>query len=145
MCSTGEGAEDGGRSNRSRLRTENALMMRRISSVPSPSTELKQHKAFVNTVSNRQDYTKHFKINFTLWQTHSMKHHLNFSGKHLAMLQLMHISSLYKYPPQSKISYSFIQLSKLEQCRVNKFARSFIPQHRIQTWVLLVESPKLYP
>ena len=28
-------------------------------------------------------------LHFTIWQTYSIKHHLNFSGKHLATMQLM--------------------------------------------------------
>ena len=35
----------------------------------------------------------------TPWQTFSIKHHLNFSGKHSAMLQLIHVGCSYKYPP----------------------------------------------
>jgi len=44
------------------------------------------------------------KAHYTLlpWQTYSIVHHLNFSGKHLAKLQLMREGCLYKYPPLSK-------------------------------------------
>ena len=51
---------------------------------------------------------------------------------------------LYEYPPLSIARYSFIQLSELEQCRVEQFAQAFTRLHRIQTWVLVVESPNLY-
>ena len=57
------------------------------------------------------------------------------------MLQLMREGCSYTYPPLSIARYSFIQLRELEQCRVKKL---LTPQHRIQTWVLVVESPKLY-
>jgi hypothetical protein len=39
----------------------------------------------------------------------------------------------YKYPPLSIARYLFIQLSGLEQCRVNKLAKVLTPQHRIWT------------
>ena len=53
---------------------------------------------------------------FTLpWQTCSIKHHLNFSRE----------GRSYTYPPLSIARYSFIQLSELEQCRVNKLAQGF--------------------
>ena len=51
----------------------------------------------------------------------------------------------YTYPPLSIGSYSFIQLSKLEQCGVKKLAQGFNTAARIRTRVLVVESPKLYP
>ena len=41
------------------------------------------------------------------------------------MLQLMREGCSYTYPPLYIVSYSFIQLSKLEQCRVNKLAQCF--------------------
>ena len=40
-------------------------------------------------------------------------------------LQLMREGCLYTYPPLSIASYSFIQLSKLEQYRVKKLAQGF--------------------
>ena len=41
------------------------------------------------------------------------------------MLQLMRESCLCTYPPLSIAKYSFIQLSELEQCRVEKLAQGF--------------------
>ena len=41
------------------------------------------------------------------------------------MLQLMREGCSYTYPPLSIARYSFIQLSELEQCRVNKLAQRF--------------------
>ena len=61
------------------------------------------------------------------------------------MLQLMHEGCSYKYPPLSAARYSFIELSELELFRMNKLAQDFTWQHRISTWVLLVERLKLYP
>ena len=61
------------------------------------------------------------------------------------MLQLMREGCSYTYPPLSIVSYSFIQLSELEQCRVKKLAQGFNTAARIRTRVLVVESPKLYP
>ena len=62
------------------------------------------------------------------------------------MLQLMREGCSYTYPPLSLARYSFIQLSELEQCRVEKnLPKVLTQQHRIRTRVLGVESPKLYP
>ena len=41
------------------------------------------------------------------------------------MLQIMREGCSYTYPPLSIVSYSFIQLSELEQCRVKKRAQGF--------------------
>ena len=41
------------------------------------------------------------------------------------MLQLMREGCSYTYPPLSIASYSFIQLSELEQCRVKELAKGF--------------------
>ena len=41
------------------------------------------------------------------WQTYSKRHHLNFCGKHPAMLQLMHEGCSYKYSPLSVARYSY--------------------------------------
>ena len=41
------------------------------------------------------------------------------------MLQLMREGCSYTYPPLSIVSYSFIQRSELEQCRVKKLAQGF--------------------
>ena len=41
------------------------------------------------------------------------------------MLQLMREGYSYTYPPLSIASYSFIQLSELEQCRVKTVAQGF--------------------
>ena len=51
--------------------------------------------------------------------------------------------TLHKYPLLSTARSSFIQLIKLEQCRVKKLAHDLIQEHRIGTRVLLVESVKL--
>ena len=59
------------------------------------------------------------------------------------MLPLMHEGSLYTYPPLPIARYSLTQLSELEHCRMKKLPQSFNTAHRIQTRVLLVESPKL--
>ena len=61
---------------------------------------------------------------------------------HAAILRRLLV---HKYSSLSIARYSFIQLSELEQCRVKKLAQGFTWQHRIRTWVLLVESPMLYP
>ena len=58
------------------------------------------------------------------------------------LLQLMRKGCSYTL---SIVRYSFIQLSELEQCRVKKLAHGFNTAARIQTRVLVVESPKLCP
>ena len=58
------------------------------------------------------------------------------------MLQLMREGCSYIYPPVYIARYSFIQQGELEQCLPKFF---FNTAHRIRTWVLVVESPKLYP
>ena len=52
----------------------------------------------------------------------------------------------YSFPPLSRARYASIQLSELEQCRVNKLAQVFNTTALwIRTQVLIVKSPKLYP
>ena len=55
---------------------------------------------------------------FKALQICSTKHHLNLFGIHPSMLVLMREGWKYKHPPLSIATYSFIQLSELEQCRV---------------------------
>ena len=61
------------------------------------------------------------------------------------MLQLMREGCSYTYPLLSIVSYSFIQLSELEQCRVKNLPKVLTPQLRIRTRVHVVKSLKLYP
>ena len=61
------------------------------------------------------------------------------------MLQLMREGCSYSYLPRSIASYSFIQLSELEQGRVKKLAQGFNTAAQDSNPVLVVESPKLYP
>ena len=59
-------------------------------------------------------------LQFISWHTYSLEHHIEFSGKHSAMLQLMHKKQFVdKYLPLCLGRHSFTQLSKLK--------------HRIQT------------
>ena len=103
-------------------------------------------------------------------QTCSIRHYLNLSGKHPVLRTAQHFTSptdLFNQTLSQLITeasshaainarrlltqisttvrYSFIQLSELERCRVKKLAQGFTQNHRIRTWILLVESPKLYP
>ena len=60
-------------------------------------------------------------LHFTSWQTCRYEHHLNFLGKHPAMLQLKaRRLFLYKYPPLSTTRYPFVHLTELLQHRVNE-------------------------
>ena len=70
-----------------------------------------------SAVSSPQDCSECFTLYTFLYTslTSSSKHHLKFSGKHPAILQLMHEGCLYKYPPMYIARYLFIQLSKLEE------------------------------
>ena len=73
--------------------------------------------------------------------TCSIKHHLSFSRKNPAMLQLMHKDCSYKNMSIAK--YAFLQQNELEQCRVKTFTQGLTWQHMIRTQVHLVESPKI--
>ena len=64
------------------------------------------------------------------WQTCSIEQHLDFSGKHSALLQLV-CEDILIYPPLSIARYSIIQLTELEQCRVNEFTQSSKLHNRI--------------
>ena len=78
---------------------------------------------------------------FSPWQTWSTEHHLNFSGKHSATLQLLPIHQWLL----STARYSFIQLielSELEQRKMNKFAHNSTQQHGIWTWVQAIKWPE---
>ena len=48
----------------------------------------------------------------------------NFSGKHSATLQLLHEDYSFTYPRLSVARYSFIKLSELWHCGMNKFAEA---------------------
>ena len=61
-------------------------------------------------VSSPQDYSKRVTL-YSLTDL-SVKHHIGFSGKHPATLQLMHEDCSYKHPPLSGDRYSFIKLSE---------------------------------
>ena len=80
--------------------------------------EKSKGKFLYSTVSNPQDCSKRF-YTLLLWQTCSIRHHLNFSRKHPAICYNLCC------PPLSIARYSFIQLSELEQCRVKKLAEGF--------------------
>ena len=81
-------------------------------------------------------------LHFTPWQTCSIGHYLNFSLKNPAMLQLINAQRLFvhKYPPLSITSYFFIQLSELQQCRVNKTCPRFNTEFEPKQCLLLVET-----
>ena len=77
------------------------------------------------------------------WSTCSIERHLDLCRKHAAVLQLLRELFAQKYKLQSVAMYSFIQLSKLEQCRVNELIK-YSPQVRnIRTRVLLADIAKL--
>ena len=56
------------------------------------------------------------------------------------MLQLLHELLAHKYKLQSVAMYLFVQLSKLEQCRVNELVKHSPQQRNIRTRVHLVET-----
>ena len=57
------------------------------------------------------------------WQICSFQHHIDFSWKYSAKLQLLREDYPFAYPPMSVAKYSCIQLSELWQCGVNEFAK----------------------
>ena len=84
-------------------------------------------KFLYSAVSGPQDSSKCFHT-LLPWQTCSIKHCLNFSGKHPTICYNNIITCedcSYTYPPLSIARYSFTQLSELEQCRVKKLAQGF--------------------
>ena len=110
------------------------------SSVLNP---VKKGKFLYSAVSSPQDRSKRFTLYFPDRPVHSdtisaslgsIQPYATINARRL----LIHIST-------TVYSHSFIQLSELEQCRVNKLAQGFNTAARIQTRVLVVESPKLYP
>ena len=62
-------------------------------------------------------------LHFTLWQICSIENHRSFSGKHSTTRQL--ISEDHSYTNIHHYQYSYIQLSKLEQCEVKQTCSSF--------------------
>ena len=52
-------------------------------------------------------------LHISPWQTCSIKHHLNFSGKHSATLQLMCKDFIHKHPPLSTV-YGQLQIYTAE-------------------------------
>ena len=54
----------------------------------------------------------------------SFEHHHEYSGKYSVMLLLIHKNYLCTYIPQVLARYSFSELSELEQCGENKFAKT---------------------
>ena len=62
----------------------------------------------------------HSALQFISWHTYSLEHHIEFSGKYSAMLQVMYKKQFVdKYLPLCLARHSLIQLGKLK--------------HRIQT------------
>ena len=108
----------------------------------SHSLNRKNGDLLYSAASNLQDRSKRFTLYFLadlfdqttsqlLWKTHK---HTAINARRLF---------LHKYPPHCKTKYSCIQLSELEQRRVNELANGSTRQHNIRTRVLLVERPQL--
>ena len=76
-----------------------------------------------SAVSNLHDCS----VCFTPLQIYPFEHHLGFSEKISATLQLMHNLFITTKDPQLSIDkYSFIKPSDLEQCRVTKLAHGIV-------------------
>jgi len=71
-------------------------------------------------------------------QACSYEHQVEASSHAAIIARLIFV---HKYPTLSVVSYSIIQLSELEQCRVKQIAQGLTCQHRIRTRILFVESP----
>ena len=70
-------------------------------------------------VSSKQPKLVQIALGFPSWPTGSIEHHLNYSGKHSATLQLRH-------KDHSFVNIRLcVYLSELEQCRVNKTCTRF--------------------
>ena len=109
----------------------------------SPKLHYKKGKFLYSAVSNPQDCSKRFTLYFPDRPFQTPSKLLWEASSH--MLQIMRDGYSCTCPPLSIARYSFTQLNDLEQCRVKNLPKVLIPQHRIRTQVLVVESRKLYP
>ena len=75
-----------------------------------------------SAVSSPWDCSKHFTLH--LQQTCSFQRHFDFSGKHSAMLQLLHEDCSFRYPSLSVARYLFMQLSELWQSGMYEIAKA---------------------
>ena len=90
----------------------------------SPALSLIKGKFLHSAVSSHHDRFKSFTFYFlTDLFTQTPSRLLWKASSH--MLQLMREGCSYTYPPLSIVRYLCIQLSELEQCRVNKLAQGF--------------------
>ena len=98
-----------------------------------------------SAISSPQDRSKRFTLHFPDRPVHSDTISASLGSiQPYATINARRLL-VHTYPPLSIASYSFIQLSELERCRVKKTCPKFLtPQHRIRTQVLVVESPMLY-
>ena len=83
----------------------------------------KKGKFLYSAVCNSQDCSKCFTLYFPDLFNQSTSQLLWEASSH--MLQLMRDGCSYTYLPLSIARYSFIQLSELELCRVNKLTQGF--------------------
>ena len=105
------------------------------------SKKAKQGKCLYSSVSSPQDRSKRFTLYFPDRPIHSYTISASLGSIQPyatinARRMLVHISAT--------VHSSFIQLSELEQFRVNKTCPRFYHRCRIRTRVLVVESSKLY-
>ena len=103
----------------------------------------KETKFLYSAVSNPQDCSKRFTLYFPDRPVQS-----NTMSTFLGSIQpyaTISARRLLVHPPLFIAGYTLIQLSELEQCRMKKLPKVLTPQDRIQTRVLLVATPKLYP
>ena len=61
------------------------------------------------------------------------------------MLQLIREICSYTYPPLSIARYSFYSRVNWSNVEWTNLPKLLTLQHRVRTWALVVESPKLYP
>ena len=90
-------------------------------------------------------WTAQSTLHFTPWQTCSFRHQVDFSGKHSAMLQLLHEDYSLTFPPLSITRYSSIQLSELGHCGENENAQASKQQRRDSNAGSLDRMPGILP
>ena len=108
-----------------------AAANRHISSVSQVSincscTRLGRNISYILDVINNQAKLQDLFLVCPLYIPAS-KHQLDLTGKHSAMLQLLHEHNSFTYPPLSITSYSFIQLIEKSDSRqrgVNEIAKA---------------------
>ena len=115
------------------IRLQQLLYRTRLLALHKPIISAKQRskgKFLYSAVSSPQDRSKRFTLYIPADLFNQIPSQLVWEvSSHT--LQLIRDGCSYTYPPLSIASYSIIQPSELEQCRVKNLPKVLTPQHRI--------------